>query len=402
MTGRFTIAGYSTVEFGVPCDVAVIHGCSITRAAESESLQSARRVKRDNPDAIVVLAGCTAELSKGVLPYNTADLIVGQSDKLTIPDILHSLHPHRFPAPPSHSDLASPHFETKRAFIKIQDGCNFHCSYCIVPAARGQPRSRTLSDIVREAQQAASIGFQEIILTGANIGLYQSNGDTLANLLHAIDAIPEIGRFRLGSVELTTAEHIVADFMAKSSKLCQFLHLPLQSGDDRILASMGRRYTATTFRNVVSRIVSRLPTIGLGTDVIVGFPGEDIQAFDHTVQLINDFPFSNIHVFPYSRRPGTRADTMPNQIHDAVKRERVQILVDIAKAKRAKFAHSFIGKTASILVEKADTIGSAWGWTAEYLDAKVSTLNAKVGDLISFTVEGTSKSTLLGRQSSSP
>lgn len=396
ITGRFTAAGYTPVDFGAPCDVAVIHGCAITQAAESESLQSARRAKRANPDAIVILTGCPVETMEGSLIENTADLIIGQSGKMALPHLLHSLHPDRFPSPPPNTANAAPFFETKRAFIKIQDGCDFKCAYCIVPAARGLPHSRPLPDIVKEARHAACTGFRELILTGANLGRYQNASDTLATLLPAIESIPEVGRFRLGSVELTTAEKIIMQFMGTSSKLCRFLHLPLQSGDDRILASMGRRYNSDTFHRVLADIASYLPGVGLGTDVIVGFPGEDDSAFENTLRLVHALPFSNIHVFPYSRRPGTRADAMPHQVHDAVKKERVGILMDIAKSKRAQFAQTFQGRDAAILVEKIDASGVAWGWTAEYFDAKVNAPDARIGDLVNFTVDRISNSQLMG------
>jgi threonylcarbamoyladenosine tRNA methylthiotransferase MtaB len=396
ITGHFTAAGYTAVEFGSPCDIAVIHGCAITRAAESESLQSARRAKRTNPDAIVILAGCPAETIKESIPADTADLVIGQNGKLALPALLHTLHPTRFPAPPPDISKACPHFETKRAFIKIQDGCDFHCAYCIVPAARGAPRSRPLPDILQEARLAVATGFREIILTGANLGRYQNGTDTLASLLQAIDAIPEIGRFRLGSVELTTAEHTVLDFMARSTKLCRFLHLPLQSGDDPILNAMGRRYRVADYRRVAETAVSRIPHLGLGTDIIVGFPGEDDAAFANTVRLVDELPFSNLHVFPYSRRPGTRADAMPHQIPEAVKKERVRILMDLAESKRSRFAKSFVGRNACILVERREASGLLWGWTSEYLEARVSSPLATIGQLLPFTVNEASGATLTG------
>ncbi len=396
ITGHFTAAGYTPVAFGAPCDIAVIHGCTITRAAESESLQSARRAKRTNPDAIVILAGCPAETMKDSIPADTADMVIGQNGKLTLPALLHSLHPDRFPSPPPNTSTASPHFETKRAFIKIQDGCDFHCAYCIVPSARGAPTSRPLPDILQEARRAAATGFREIILTGANLGRYQHGTNSLDSLLHAIEAIPEVGRFRLGSVELTTAEHTVLDFMAHSAKLCHFLHLPLQSGDDTILHAMGRRYRVADYRRVAETAVSMIPHLGLGTDIIVGFPGEDDAAFANTVRLVDELPFSNLHVFPYSRRPGTRADAMPHQIPESVKKERVRVLMDLAESKRSRFARSFVGRNASILVERVEASGLRWGWTSEYLESRVSAPHATIGHLLPFTVSKTSGATLMG------
>lgn len=396
ITGHFTAAGYTIVPFGDPCDVAVIHGCTITQAAESESLQLARRAKRANPDAIVILAGCPAEARVPRPGDAPADLVIGQQGKLALPALLHSLYPGRFPPAPAGAGSAPPRFETKRAFIKVQDGCDFHCAYCIVPAARGAPRSRPLPDIVREARHAAATGFRELVLTGANIGRYRDGNHTLESILTAIDAIPEVGRFRLGSLELTTAETGVLDFMTLSSRLCRFLHMPLQSGDDRILSAMGRRYKSADYRRVVHDAAARIPGIGIGTDIIVGFPGEDDAAFAHTVRLVDELPLSNLHVFPYSRRPGTRADAMPGQIPDAVKKERVRILMKLAESKRTRFAQSFAGRHACILAEKHEAGGWAWGWTAEYLEARVYAPGAAVGDLLVFTVDRIHGTTLIG------
>lgn len=396
ITGHFTAAGYSPVKFGHPCEVAIIHGCVITGRAESDSLQSVRQARRANPRALVILAGCPGEtLPDPVRNDCGADLVVGQEAKLHLPGLLHRIHPDRFPPPHATGDN-DPHVDTRRAYIKVQDGCDFGCAYCIVPAARGRPRSRPLPEIVGEITRLANAGFREMVLAGANLGCYASGPHTLPELLRAVTAIPSLGRIRLGSVEPGTAERAIADLLCECPKLCRFLHLPMQSGDDRILAAMGRRYDSAAYRRSVEYAAGRIPGIGLGTDVIVGFPGETDAAFQRTVRLLEDLPFSNAHVFPYSRRPGTRAADLPGQIPEKVKKERALLLRDLASRKRSEFAAGFVGRKADLLVETNDAHGFARGWTSEYLDATVHAIEAVPGDLITFTVSRSTNGALSG------
>ena len=385
----FVAAGYSVTPFGTPCDVALIHGCAITGKAERDSLRAARRARRASPLAVVILAGCPAETSAQSLRDHTEiDLVIGQAGKFTLPTLLHQLHPGRFPSPDTsgHAATGMPLFDTRRAFVKVQDGCNFRCAYCVVPTARGEPVSRPLTDVVDEIRPLAAAGFKEIVLTGANLGCYAEGPHRLVDLIRAVEAIPDVARIRLSSIELTTAEHAVIDRMAASDKLCRFLHIPLQSGDDGVLAAMGRRYDTAQYRRAVDYAVAQLPDLGLGTDIIVGFPGETVRAFENTVQLVRDLPFSNLHVFPYSRRSGTRADALPDQIAEVVKKERVRILLDLGAAKRAAFAEGFVGKTVEALIEHVDKEGTAHGWTGQYLEAVISGRGLHRGDRATFSV----------------
>ncbi len=369
MTACFTQTGYETVPFGGPSDITVIHGCAITGKAEHSTLYAARQAKRIHPDTLVILTGCPAETIGMALRGNTSvDLIVSQSEKFTIPTLLHQLHPDRYPAPsPQANPQVMPQFETQRALIKVQDGCDFHCAYCIVPTARGNPISRPLAQVQDEIKRVVEAGFSEIILTGANLGRYQDGPHHLVDLIQVTETIAGLKRIRLSSIEITTTERAIIDHMAVSQKLCHFLHIPLQSGDDHTLAAMGRRYNSTTYRQAIDYAVSRIPDVGLGTDIIVGFPGETDEAFNHTVTLVRDLPFSNLHIFPYSRRSGTRADTMPGQLPESIKKERLQILSAIGDEKRQCYAESFIGKTVQILIEKVDAAGNGHGWTGQYL-----------------------------------
>jgi threonylcarbamoyladenosine tRNA methylthiotransferase MtaB len=312
-------------------------------------------------------------LRSSLVHNNSVDLIVGQTEKFSIPEMLNRLHPDRFPAPNDQCPtLLIPQFETKRALIKVQDGCDFHCAYCIVPTARGNPVSRPLAQIHAEVERVVENGFNEIILTGANLGRYNDGDAQLVELIKSLEWLPSLKRIRLSSIELTTAEKNIIDHMADSPKLCHFLHIPLQSGDDGILASMGRRYQAGLYRNTIDYALKRVPDLGLGTDLIVGFPGEDDGAFNNTVDLVRSLPFSNLHVFPYSRRIGTRADEMTNQIPDITKKERLKALTMLGESKRQLFAESFIGKTVEVLIERVDEHGIGHGWTGQYLQARLT------------------------------
>lgn len=402
LLGHFATAGYDPLPFGQPCDVTVIHGCAITQRAQRESLQSVRQARRRNPGTVVILAGCPAEVPPVRDAADTeADLVVGQIAKMHLPALLHQVDPARFPTA-ARTGLATPYVDTRRAYIKIQDGCDFHCTYCLVPAVRGAPVSRPLQAIVSEATRLAEAGFREVVLAGANLGCYRDGTRGLSQLLEALEAIPAVERIRLGSVEPLTAEEDVVDCMRQSPKLCRFLHLPLQSGDDQILASMGRRYRSADYQRAAEYAVRHLPLLGLGTDVIVGFPGESDSAFRRTLRLIEELPFSNVHVFPYSRRPGTPAAVMPGQVPDAVKSGRARELRELAAAKRAAYAAAFTGRNVCMLVEKVLPSGLARGWTAEYLEASCLAPAARTGELLRFAVSRAEGARLVGGPGATP
>jgi threonylcarbamoyladenosine tRNA methylthiotransferase MtaB len=391
----FEAAGYRIVPFGQPCEVCVIHSCSVTARAERTSVRLARSAGRGPGRPRVVLAGCAAELDpRRLRAASGADLVAGQRDKFRLPELLRA-DPGATAGATSHpraGDRAAavPLSGRTRALVKAQDGCGFGCAYCVVPLARGPAASRPFDDVVREARDLVRRGYRECVLTGANLGCYADAGRNLVRLLAELASLPGLDRIRLSSIELSTVERAVVDFMATCPKVCRYLHIPMQSGDDRILSAMGRRYTAAQFRDLLSHAASRLAPLGLGTDVIVGFPGEDEAAFEATMRMARDLPFTNLHVFPFSRRPGTRAATMPGQVPEAEKRRRVAAVIALGRAKKEAFARGLVGRPVSVLVERVTRRGGK-GWTAEYVPALARRSESAVNALVSFVpgrVEG--------------
>jgi threonylcarbamoyladenosine tRNA methylthiotransferase MtaB len=401
LAAQFRAAGYRVLPEPEVGAIAVVHSCAITRQAERSSLQLARRLRRRGA-RIVVVAGCAVEHAAArVDAQAAADLVVGQAEKFRIPALLAARGitppPHACPAG-SYNPRHTPEFTQTRALVKVQDGCDFHCAYCIVPSTRGAPTSRPLADILAEARQQVDRGYREIVLTGANMGCYADGPHRLADVLIALANLAGLDRIRLSSLEVSTSERDILDVMAASSKICRFLHLPLQSGDDTVLARMGRRYTAAAYTAFVMEAAQRLPGLGLGADVIVGLPGEDEPAFRRTMALVERLPFSNLHVFAYSQREGTRAATMPHQVTAADKKHRSDKLLALGAAKRHAFARSWVGRPVQVLVERHDPAGNACGWTAEYLPARIGQ-PAPVNAIVTVTPDATDGETLLASAS---
>lgn len=364
----FTAAGFTVVPFGEAASVTVVHSCAVTQKAENEGLKALRALRKRAPDTCLVLTGCTVEACEPVrLHALDLDLIVTRDQKEDLVTLVArhlGLTLRGEPIVPSRS--------TQRAALKIQDGCDFFCSYCIVPHARGEPRSRPFCDCLDDARALIVAGFQEIVVTGCNIACYADGTRSLVDLLSGLLELPGLGRLRLGSIEPGTVEREVIALMAESPKLCPFLHLPIQSGDNGILEHMRRRYTVEDVSATLRLAVQLMPQIGLGADFICGFPGEAPEAFARTCALAQAFPFSNLHVFPYSERPGTPAATMAGSIPLAERKERARTLILQAEQSRDVFTRKFVGNPVEVLVEHFDREGRARGWSGEYLACAVS------------------------------
>jgi threonylcarbamoyladenosine tRNA methylthiotransferase MtaB len=369
MSASVAAAGFAVVPFGETCDACVIHSCTVTARADADLRRAARSARRRWPDAFVVLTGCAPEVSGAVLAERTgANLSLPRRDLDRLPEILgnHIGMPDANTRVPG---ALTPRFASTRAFLQVQNGCSYGCAYCIVPAARGAARSRLRSEVLDEAARLIEAGHREIVLTGANLGTWQEGRLSLVDLAEEVASVKGLLRLRIGSVEPTTVERPLLDLMASSPRICPHLHLPIQSGDDGVLAAMGRRYSTRYIAGVLEEAFRRVPLLGLGTDLIAGFPGETDAAFEKTIRLVKQFPFSNLHVFPFSERPGTRAASLPGRVPPMERRRRADRLIAEGRSMRTAFAAKFVGRRVSVLVEESHPDGSSTGWTGEYVEA---------------------------------
>ncbi len=381
ISATFANRGYHIVDYGTDTDVCIINTCSVTEGAEAKCRQAVRTVLRRSPNAYVVVTGCYAQVGKEALRgIDGLDLIVGTAHKMQVVDLIDA--PQKEAAPrvvhtPKISrddftlDVIGNYSAHTRANLKIQDGCNFACAFCIIPFSRGGARSRKFPDILREARGLVERGHREIVLTGVNIGTYTTDGHDLLQVIRALEDVDGLDRVRISSIEPTTIPEALVDWMATSSKLCPYLHVPLQSGDDGVLQRMKRRYTRADFAAFIERIAARVPDICLGTDAMVGFPGEDEAAFANTRLLLADLPLAYCHVFSYSARPHTYAQRYTDPVPPAVIQARSRILRELSARKKAAFYRSHVGTTARVLFERLENSGLHTGFSDNYLKVGV-------------------------------
>lgn len=376
--------GFELVEFGRPTDLLVLNTCAVTEDAERTSRYLIRKTLKHSPHAFIAVTGCYAQIGLERLTREAGiDLVVGNQFKLDLPAYLppaDALEKRRSPEilhtkTLSRQDFDLPYFgepDSTRAPLKIQDGCNVMCSFCIIPFSRGHERSRRLEDILEEATGLAARGYREIVLTGVNIGRYVHDGRDFCSLLRRLDQVDGIDRIRISSIEPTTVGDELLDLLAGSSKLCPSLHVPLQSGDDGVLNAMNRRHTVKAYVDLIERAVAKIPRLGLGTDLMAGFPGETEAAFRNTVSVATDLPFSYLHVFPYSPRPGTAAARMQRAVSPSIIRKRVDVLRDIGRIKQLAFHHRQIGTTVPVLFETGVQDGLRHGTTPNFTKVAVA------------------------------
>ena len=380
LADRFKGAGYVPVKFGETTDLFVVNSCSVTEEAESDCRRVVRRVLRKSPNAFVAVTGCYAQTGIDTLRSMTGiDLILGSQYKMRLPDYLQSLPPSKVKRSDpevlhtrkiDHENFSiegSGDYSTTRANLKIQDGCQFMCSFCLIPFARGRERSRKLEDALREAEALAARGHKELVLTGVNIGQYEDMGSNLLDIIQRLERIDGIERIRISSIEPTTIPDSLIEYMATSEKLCRFLHVPLQSGDDGMLKAMNRRYSIRAYTGFIEKAASRIPHLSLGTDVLVGFPGEREREFANTKALVSDLPFAYLHVFSFSKRPGTAAARIQFPVSPATIKSRSKELAGISREKRLAFYQRFSGHTLFVLFEGQDASGLWTGFTDHYI-----------------------------------
>jgi threonylcarbamoyladenosine tRNA methylthiotransferase MtaB len=351
-----------------------------------------RNVLRRHPDTVMVVVGCYAQVGlDAIKSIPGVDLIIGTEQKFEIAEYVdellnlcngNDLKKRKEPIIVHSRTISTQAFtlpavgnfvKHTRANIKIQDGCDFFCSYCIVPYTRGRDRSRKFNDIRKEATELARRGHREIVITGVNIGTYASEGKTFLDVVKMLEDIDGIDRIRITSIEPMTIPDGIIDYMVASQKLCNFFHIPLQSGDNTILQRMNRRYTPEEFSDFVLRLAGSVPDVGIGTDIIVGFPGEGDAEFEHSRQLLEELPLMYAHVFSFSPRKGTRAAKFPERVSPEVIKQRSQILREVSDRKRHTFYTNAIEKTASVLFERRDKNGLFTGYAGNYMKVGVAT-----------------------------
>lgn len=355
--------GYEIVPFSQAADVYIINTCTVTARTDAESRRLIRRAARLNPDTRIVVTGCYAQLAAPELAgLPNVALVTGNSEKRSIASLLQNLGEEpqiivsdigaASKSEGLHLDTFSEH---TRSFLQIQNGCNSFCSYCIVPYARGRSRSVPFEEALDGVRNSAEAGFAEVVLTGIHLGAYGLDLEpkrALLELLQRIDAEGIVARLRLGSIEPNEVTEDFICFMAASGTICPHIHLPLQSGSAKILSAMGRSYSPAFVSQLVTRLVSKIPDISIGLDLIAGFPGESEEDHAETCNLVGSLPIAYLHVFPYSSRPGTKAASMPGHLHPSVIKQRAEQLRRIGDRMSLDYAGRFVGRVLPVLIQQ--------------------------------------------------
>ena len=377
---EFERGGYRRVEPSEPTDVAVINSCSVTEHADKKCRNIIRKIHRRNPNAIIAVTGCYAQLKpETIADIEGVDIVLSNNDKGDLYKRVVELKERgktevyscsvenitRFFAAYSSGDRT-------RSFLKVQDGCDYKCAYCTIHYARGSSRNMSIADIVAEAKEIAAAGQKEIVITGINTGDFgRTTGEKFIDLLRALDGVDGIERYRISSIEPNLITDEIIEFCAQSPKFVPHFHIPLQSGSTRILGLMRRRYTADRYRERIAKIRELMPDSFLGVDVIVGFPGEGEEEFMETYRLLEEVGASFLHIFPFSERPGTPAVTMPGKVQSRISTERVSRLEELSVRLHRSFAEKFIGSEREVLFESTNHDGLMYGYTDNYLRVAV-------------------------------
>ena len=398
-------AGYEIVPFSEYADVYVINTCSVTNMADRKSRQMLHRAKKQNPDAIVVGAGCYVQTKEAqALVDESIDIVIGNNKKHELVPLLREYEAsHRKMAcvadinheKQAYEELSlSRTAEHTRAFIKVQDGCNQFCTYCIIPFARGRVRSRELPDVLQEIRTLAKSGYREVVLTGIHLSSYGvDNGESLLHLIEAVHELEGIERIRLGSLEPRIVTDAFAKRLSELPKICPHFHLSLQSGCDTVLSRMNRRYDTAEYEVGCALLRRYFEHPAITTDVIVGFPGETDEEFETTERYLERIHFYEMHIFQYSRREGTKAAAMPDQVPEAVKKERSEKLLTLGHRMSGEFRRYYLGRQVTALLEEEflyDGKRYYTGYTKEYVKVAVETKK----DLSNTFVTGTLKTQL--------
>ena len=381
MQEQFINSGYEIVDFEEKADIYIINTCTVTNVSDKKSRQMIRKAKQSNRDSVVIAVGCYAQVSKEKLEeIEEVDLILGNNEKKEIVKYVKKfekeklVHLENLMKQKEFIDFGTTiHMEKTRAVIKVQDGCDRFCSYCIIPYARGRVRSRKLESVIEEITQLAKNGVKEVVITGIHIASYGKDfrGNIgLIELLEKINEINGIERIRLGSLEPTIINEDFLNRLTKLEKMCHHFHLSLQSGCDETLKRMNRRYTINEFAKVVNLLRKVYEDVVLTTDIIVGFPGETEKEFNCTYEFLEKIHFYKMHIFKYSRRKGTKADLMENQISPIIQEKRSKLLLELSDINQKRYNSKYIDKIVEVLFEEKEG-GYIKGHTSNYIVVKV-------------------------------
>ena len=365
-------------------DVVIINTCSVTNMADAKSRKLINYNKRENPNAIMVVCGCSAQNKKEELSNLDIDILIGNNGKSNIVDLIDDykntnekyinfINSRKL----EFEDMEVEKFTNQtRAYIKIQDGCNNFCAYCIIPFMRGNIRSKDMTKVIEEANILVNNGHKEIVLTGIDTGSYGKDKNyTLTNLLNELVKIEGLKRIRLSSIDTFDLDDKFIECLKNNDKICDHLHISLQSGSNKILKLMNRKYTCEEYLNTINKIRSVRPDISITTDVIVGFPQESDEDFNEVLDYVNKVKFSKVHVFPFSKRDGTKASIMDGQVQESIKKERAKKLIEVSDELEKEYYSKFLGKELEVLVEE-NIDGKSIGHTSNYIKVEIDgTLN---------------------------
>ena len=391
----FAAKGFRVQASTAVSDIYVINTCTVTAESDRKARQFIRRAIHRNPDAYILVTGCYAQVfPEEVAQIEGVDYICGNAQKLSVVEAAMELIQNGKKAKKAIVKCSAPdsfgfeqmqitHFDRTRAYVKIEDGCESHCTYCIIPSARGKIRSKAPDDVLNEVRTLTENGCREIVLTGIETASYGKdlNGYTLADLLCEIDRIPNIGRIRLGSLDPSMMKQDFVNRIAQLHSLAPHFHLSMQSGSDRVLARMKRKYNTQMARDGIERLRKAMPNVQFTTDMIVGFPGESEEDFEQSINFVQEIGFLMVHVFPYSQRKGTLADTMKDQIPQQVKHQRVSLLSKAAEQARASQLDRKIGSNDTLLVEGYQN-GYAYGHTPDFFEISVAVKRPPIASLL--------------------
>lgn len=382
--------GVVTVQRGERADICLINTCSVTEVADHKCRQAIHRMVRENPGAFVIVTGCYAQLeAENVSRIEGVDLVLGANEKANLVQYLSDAWVQKdASALHEHHSVKTKDIRTfqpscskgnrTRYFLKVQDGCNYYCTYCTIPFARGNSRNPSIQSLVEQAQKAADEGGKEIVITGVNIGDFgQTTGEKFIDLVKALDGVEGIKRYRISSLEPDLCDDELIDYCAQSRAFMPHFHIPLQSGSDEVLRLMHRRYDKALFARKVQRIKERMPHAFIGVDVMVGCRGETPECFEECYEFLDSLPVTQLHVFPYSERPGTAALRIPYVVEDRDKKMRSKRLLELSDRKTMDFYEQRIGTEAEVLFEKAPRGKAMHGFTPDYVRVELPPAEAR-------------------------